>query len=504
MNFTLSIDLSTSWTTSDVVPIVTLHENGDNMLVRDASMFYDPISNMVYWYGGYPYLTGFQPSVWGFTLNGGQVSWEKIYDIGISHATSGSTFPGFTFTTGSLWTSTPTAYYSLGGYIIGGADPAITGLGMTSVSGMVEYNFQEGLWTNTSDTGATGYREQGFSIHGEAIYVPIYGKDGIIVFLGGDIPTTQAYVGGAALAEFSDITIYDISTGNYYQQTATGLAIPLGRIQFCATGAAAADNSSFEIFIYGGSGDGTLNTNDLTADQAVDFGKVYILSLPAFTWIQAPDVSATQRSAHSCRTIGNRQMVSIGGIVNNNSTFTDPWTNGLGIFDMTELTWGFNYDATAAPYVPSKAVTAYYNSSSRYPSSWANSDLKTIFKDTGATTVNGTSSPTGAPAARKTYTGAIVGSVLGGLALIAVLVVCVFFFCMRLGSRREKSRLDNLGSNQPAFYQEGYRDNSYNEMGPSEPKYQLGTETTRLAEMGNEHGGANQPLMKPVELFAGR
>ena len=197
-------------------------------------------------------------------------------------------------------------------------------------------------------------------------------------------------------------------------------------------------------------------------------------------------------------------MVSIGGIVNNNSTFTDPWTNGLGIFDMTELTWGFNYDATAAPYVPSKAVTAYYNSSSRYPSSWANADLKTIFKDTGATTVNGTSSPTGAPAARKTYTGAIVGSVLGGLALIAVLVVCVFFFCMRLGSRREKSRLDNLGSNQPAFYQEGYRDNSYNEMGPSEPKYQLGTETTRLAEMGNEHGGANQPLMKPVELYAGR
>jgi hypothetical protein len=79
--------------------------------------------------------------------------------------------------------------------------------------------------------------------------VPIYGKDGIIVFLGGDIPTTQAYVGGAALAEFSDITIYDISTGNYYQQTATGLAIPLGRIQFCATGAAAADNSSFEMSV---------------------------------------------------------------------------------------------------------------------------------------------------------------------------------------------------------------------------------------------------------------
>lgn len=219
------------------------------MLVRDASMFYDKISNMVYFYGGYPYQADFRPSVWGFTPNDGAVSWQKIYDIGIGHATTGSTFPGFTFTTGSLWTSTPTAYYGLGGYIIGYADPAIAGLGMTAVSGMVEYNFQEGLWTNSSDTGQNGYRETGFSVHGEAIYVPIYGKDGVIVFIGGDAPTSQPWVGGSSLVEFSDITIYDISSGNYYQQTAIGSAIPLGRIQFCAAGAAAADNSSFEMLV---------------------------------------------------------------------------------------------------------------------------------------------------------------------------------------------------------------------------------------------------------------
>ena len=120
---------------------------------------------------------------------------------------------------------------------------------MTAVSGLVEYNFQEGLWTNSNDTGASGYREQGFSVHGEAVYVPIYGEDGIIVFLGGDIPTAQAYVGGSALAQFSDITIYDISSRKYYQPTATGSSIPMGRIQLCATGAAAADNSSFEMFV---------------------------------------------------------------------------------------------------------------------------------------------------------------------------------------------------------------------------------------------------------------
>jgi hypothetical protein len=159
-------------------------------------------------------------------------------------------------------------------------------------------------------------------------------------------------------------------------------------------------------------GYGALDTNSLTADQAADFSKVYILSLPAFTWIQVP-VSADQRAAHNCRVIGNRQMISIGGAVNNNSIFIDPWPNGMGIFDMTELTWGSTYNATAAPYVPSKPVSAYYSSSSRYPTAWASQDLKTIFKDTGTTTVTNTTST----ATPKKHTNA--GPVVGGLALIA-------------------------------------------------------------------------------------
>jgi hypothetical protein len=209
------------------------------------------------------------------------------------------------------------------------------------------------------------------------------------------------------------------------------------------------------------------------------------------------------RSAHTCKTIGNRQMISIGGDVNGNWTFTDPWANGLGIFDMTTLTWGSNYDAKAAPYVPSKPVATYYNTSSRFPSSWASQDLKAIFKDTGTTSVNTTKTNPGASAGKKKNTGAIVGGVVGGLALIAV-AGCIFFFCLRLGSKRERSRLDKLSASQQAFPYNSYHDTSYSEMGVEEPKYQLGTETTRLAEMGGEYGGVNQPLMKPVELDAHR
>jgi hypothetical protein len=244
VNLTLSIDLSTSWSTNDVNPIVTLHQSGNNMLTRDATMFYDGISDMVYWYRRLPYFNDFQPAVRGFKPNNGAALWQNIYDIGIRQTTTGSTFPNFTYTVGSLWTSTPTAYYSLGGYIAGATDAALGSLGWTPVSGLVEFKFQEGSRTNTSDSG---YREQGFSVHGEAVYVPIFGKEGIIVFLGGDTPTSQVYIQGSSLAQFSDITVYDISSGNYYQQTATGSPLPMSRIQLCAAGVAAADNSSFEM-----------------------------------------------------------------------------------------------------------------------------------------------------------------------------------------------------------------------------------------------------------------
>ena len=41
---------------------------------------------------------------------------------------------------------------------------------------------------------------------------------------------------------------------------------------------------------------------------------VYILSLPGFVFFKAPVVSSTKRAEHACALVGNRQMVSVGGI----------------------------------------------------------------------------------------------------------------------------------------------------------------------------------------------
>lgn len=106
--------------------------------------------------------------------------------------------------------------------------------------------------------------------------------------------------------------------------------------------------------MYGGWGvsDGTDDT---------DSSNVYILMLPAFRWIRVTG-SAPSRADSSCQLVGNRQMLSVGGW---DTTFTadvtaETWPYGLGLFDITALSWSTNYDAKAEPYVRSDVVSSFY------------------------------------------------------------------------------------------------------------------------------------------------
>lgn len=139
-------------------------------------------------------------------------------------------------------------------------------------------------------------------------------------------------------------------------------------------------------------------------------------------------------------------MLSIGGQIfsgnmsNSNETAPDAWNNGLGIFDMSALTWGFNYNADAAAYVPFTQVTNYYNTSSRYPS-FTNTDLAAIF----STTATSTSGPThtGIPGLKPPHTGAIAGDLVGGVVFLALLAGLVFFFWWR--NKRQRYSAANVG-----------------------------------------------------------
>lgn len=91
------------------------------------------------------------------------------------------------------------------------------------------------------------------------------------------------------------------------------------------------------------------------------FDDLYVLTIPGFYW-QAVYNGNSPRTRHTCEVIGNRQMVVVGGLSNRASwTDPDPFLQGLGIFDMTDMNWSPSYNANAAAYESSEAVKSWYD-----------------------------------------------------------------------------------------------------------------------------------------------
>lgn len=82
------------------------------------------------------------------------------------------------------------------------------------------------------------------------------------------------------------------------------------------------------------------------------FDQVYVLSIPSFTWTKVYE-GKSPRFAHTCHLVGNRQMLTVGGITDNalRTGPCDYQTKGVNIFDLSTLQFGSVYDAQAPPYV---------------------------------------------------------------------------------------------------------------------------------------------------------
>lgn len=118
-------------------------------------------------------------------------------------------------------------------------------------------------------------------------------------------------------------------------------------------------------FLYGGSTPfltETLTDGQMTGN--VDLDEVWVFSLPAFVWFKADYMPQNARSGHTCNVVGNRQMLSVGGLDPNDQQAgpsQDPLAQGLGVFDLTEMAWTSGYDANAASYQSPKVVKDWYN-----------------------------------------------------------------------------------------------------------------------------------------------
>ena len=142
---------------------------------------------------------------------------------------------------------------------------------------------------------------------------------------------------------FETVHVFDIATNTWFAQPTTAEAgfYPTDRLGFCTVVASAEDNSSHNIYLYGGY---LPSQGPLTC-----LNDVFILTLPAFHWVSVyPSVNDTsdldirKRSQHKCEKLHEKYLVAYRG--NNAGNDCDyekgrQKFQGLGIFDMSSLEW---------------------------------------------------------------------------------------------------------------------------------------------------------------------
>jgi hypothetical protein len=313
------------------------------------------------------------------------------------------------------------------GYSIGGNGPS------GAVQGMVEYNMKSQSWTNSSTTALS---TNGTAVDGQLIYSSVFGEEGILIALDGADGTTGEI---STLSDFSTIKIYDVKSGNWYDQATSGIP-PDARVTFCAV--ASHSDSSMEIFIHGGfSGFTTLAYDD-----------VWVLSLPSFSWYKADYTPGIGRTLHTCD-VANGNMIVIGGTSNDDSWITgndvtgtqsykDPWPWGIGVFDMSRMEWASEFNPNLGPYTTPVMVAAGIAANGSEPASWGSDDLKKVFSHTiltqSSSSPSGSSSSSTSTSTSSTLsTGAIAGIAIGAVALLLLGVLGLFF--LRRHQRRSRA-----------------------------------------------------------------
>ncbi|KAK3949887.1 hypothetical protein QBC32DRAFT_399921 [Pseudoneurospora amorphoporcata] len=451
MNSTLSIDISKSWTAS-TVEIRAIPRNGPIMLNSEA-IWLDTTCNGYYIYGGETSYnqnsTGFQQKemIWKFTADGqGGGTWfleEEALSSGPNMIKSRQ------YTTNSAYASTPNGIgFSIGGHQSRFTDPAIkAGNPRWQTPGMVSYDMRTKEWENHTSIGMLAPNQS--LENGRAIHVPGFGPndDGLVFVLGGAAKAAGEIPPGTApgpLISFTTVNFFDPVNKTWYSQATTGEA-PKGRIGHCVVGAQSPEGS-FEIFVYGGA--------SVSYDTAFD--DLYVLSLPGFHWFRAEDNrSDSQRASGTCVVVGKRQMLTIGGVDYGKGDIKywkdqDPLPQGLGIFDMTAMSWVRNgsYNADAETYQAPQVVRNWYRSQNGSTVEWSSGEVEEMFLFTYANVSFATDEPTSNTTNNKT--GLIVGcSVAGGGSMVVLALICAAVLLYRRRRRsREKAKLSSSWNGQ--------------------------------------------------------
>ncbi|KAL1651936.1 hypothetical protein SLS58_000059 [Diplodia intermedia] len=358
-NTILSIDLSKNWTNATVTLQSTSKPSSVPSL-NHPGIWYDSSADTIY--TGFAGrisslnesdLSPWPMGVWSFKPDGlGSGTWDTAL------ATDDKVFDSITRPYTAAVAYGNGVGYALGGSVTWQTAPGITGgdtSAIVNIDGMLRFDMTTKELTNVT---VKGPRFQNGHIQlAQMQYVPNFGPEGVFLVLGGvkTNPETDTF-------DWGIVTVFDPESGRWYDQQTSG-NIPRGRKEFCSTGMAS-DNKTFEVFVYAGWG-GDLGT------QSVSFDQIYILTLPAFHWIQVDYDQTGTRHALTCHPVGGSQILTIGG-VNSASTDSsasiykgtfrdkDKYTQGLAVFDLSTLEWKDQYTANASGYTQSDMVRSYY------------------------------------------------------------------------------------------------------------------------------------------------
>ncbi|KAF2195166.1 hypothetical protein K469DRAFT_743799 [Zopfia rhizophila CBS 207.26] len=186
----------------------------------------------------------------------------------------------------------------------------------------------DGVWRNITEGGlqdSAGFTERA---DGLLLYVPGFGDEGILLGLAGG--TNKSFT------QMNVIDVYDIAKSTWYKQTTSG-KMPEYRVNPCAVVAAAADGSSYNVYMFGGQ-------NLLPYGEQKQKDDMWILSIPSFTWIPV-DMDKQSipyaRAGHSCH-VWDGQMIVVGGYVGQDLSCDSP---GIYVFNMSSLKWESQFTA---------------------------------------------------------------------------------------------------------------------------------------------------------------
>ncbi|KAI1373689.1 hypothetical protein F4677DRAFT_215189 [Hypoxylon crocopeplum] len=439
---TLSLSLNETWT-NETVELRSIPKTAP---LLDQQIYWSDYSiNTFYTWGGTAVGNDTPPEkeLWLFNADGtGGGTWSQVPQGDFRH------FSQLDRPVGSSFTQTTHAGYALGGQVTSKTDGSIQKNNPGyAVPGLVSYNFLTGQWANTSSTeyGDSGY---GTSLNGCGEYVP-FGPNGLLLFFGGAEAPVDATKDTIVQVSWNKLYLYDPVKQKWYWQSTSGTRPP--QVERACSVGVQGPNNTYEIFIYGG-------TSDQIGATSPD---VHVLSLPGFVFFKADPRGSTPRADHACAVVGKgkRQMLSYGGVdggpgLRSSVTTADPWKQGLGIYDMSEMKWVDSYEPNAANYESPAVVMNWYTQGGMRNVVWDNNDVKELFvNSSSAMNVGATNSSSTDGSDNSNHSsrriGIIVGSTMGGVVALCIAGVITFLLLRRRRRRRESAVAEAIDEYRP-------------------------------------------------------